>query len=160
MGKVILLVEDDASDEKLTLRAFRKLDASSEFVVAHDGAEALDYLEGSGRYAANPRPLPAMVLLDLKLPRVDGLEVLRRIRANPKTRNLPVAILTGSNAGEDRARSFSFGATAYVRKPVDFNEFIEAADALWRLWQVLDDAPQAIEPEPGAPVRPLKPCPS
>jgi two-component system response regulator len=157
MRKVILLVEDDVSDEKLTLRAFRKLDTSSEFVVAHDGAEALDYLEGTGRYAADPRPLPAMVLLDLKLPRVDGLEVLRRIRASPRTRNLPVAILTGSNEGEDRVRSFSFGATAYVRKPVDFNEFIEAADALWRLWQVLD-GPVANEPE--APVRPLKPCPS
>jgi two-component system response regulator len=159
MRKVILLVEDDASDEKLTLRAFRKLDVSSEFVVAHDGAEALEYLEGTGRYAGSPKPLPAMVLLDLKLPRVDGLEVLRRIRANPRTRNLPVAILTGSNEGEDRARSFSFGATAYVRKPVDFDEFIEAADALWRLWQVLDK-PAAMEPEEPV-IRPLiKPCPS
>jgi two-component system response regulator len=144
MRKVILLVEDNPSDEKLTLRAFRKLDASSEFVVARDGAEALEYLEGTGRYAPGPQPLPALVLLDLKLPRIDGLEVLRRIRTNERTRKLPVVILTGSNEGEDRARSYSFGATAYVRKPVNFNEFIESADALWQLYQLLN-RPQAPE---------------
>jgi two-component system response regulator len=144
MRKVILLVEDNPSDEKLTLRAFRKVDASSEFVVARDGAEALEYLEGTGRYALNPQPLPALVLLDLKLPRIDGLEVLRRIRSNERSRKLPVVILTGSNEGEDRARSYSFGATAYVRKPVNFNEFIESADALWQLYQLLNQ-PQSCE---------------
>jgi two-component system response regulator len=139
MRKVILLVEDNSGDEQLTMRAFRKLDSTSEFVVARDGVEALEYLEGTGRYAADRRPLPALVLLDLNLPRVDGLEVLRRIRTTERTRRLPVVILTASAQGEDRARSFSLGATAYVRKPVDFNEFIESADTLWQLWQVLNE---------------------
>jgi two-component system, response regulator len=139
MKKVILLVEDNPSDEKLMLRAFRKLDAASEFVVARDGEEALEYLEGTGPHAANPPPLPALVLLDLKLPRIGGLEVLRRIRAGERTRYVPVVILTGSNEGEDRTRSFAFGATAYIHKPVDFNEFVESADALWQLWRLLNE---------------------
>jgi CheY-like chemotaxis protein len=139
MRKVILVVEDNPGDEKLTMRAFRKLDTSSEFVVARDGQQALDFLEGKGAYAAASQSLPALVILDLNLPRMNGLEVLRRLRANERTRALPVVILTGSNDPEDRARSYAAGATAYVRKPVDFNEFIEAADALWKVWQSLGD---------------------
>jgi two-component system response regulator len=138
MRKVILLVEDNPSDQHLTLRAFSKLDTSSEFVVAHDGEEALEYLNGTGRHAASPPPLPALVLLDLTLPRIDGLEVLKRIRAGERTRRLPVVIFTGSQQGADRSKSYAFGATAYVHKPVDFDEFIEAADTLWRLWQQLE----------------------
>jgi two-component system response regulator len=138
MRKVILLVEDNPSDQHLTLRAFSKLDTSSEFVVAHDGEEALEYLNGTGRHAANPPQLPALVLLDLTLPRIDGLEVLKRIRAGERTRRLPVVIFTGSQQGADRSKSYAFGATAYVHKPVDFDEFIEAADTLWRLWQQLE----------------------
>jgi two-component system response regulator len=149
MRKVILLVEDNPNDEQLTLRAFRKLDVSSDFVVARDGAEAMEYLEGTGRYASGARPLPALVLLDLKLPRVDGLEVLRRIRAGHRTRHVPVVVFTGSSQGEDRARSYAFGATAYVHKPVDFNEFVEAANALWKVWKLLNEPPA-----------PEKPCPS
>lgn len=145
MGKVILLVEDNPQDEHLTLRAFRKL-TTSEFVVAHDGAEALDYVNGTGRYAERPPGLPALVLLDLKLPRLDGLEVLKRIRGNERTRRLPVVIFSGSSAGEDKVRSYAFGATAYVQKPVSFDEFIEAAEALWRLWQELESrGPMAEE---------------
>jgi two-component system response regulator len=144
MGKVILLVEDNPSDQHLTLRAFSKLDTSSEFVVAHDGEEALEYLSGTGRHAVNPPPLPALVLLDLTLPRMDGIEVLKRIRAAEATRKLPVVIFTGSREGDDRNRSYAFGATAYVHKPADFDEFIEAADTLWRLWQQLEvSAPTA-----------------
>jgi CheY-like chemotaxis protein len=137
---VILLVEDDPTDQHLTLRAFRELAVSSEFVVVHDGAEALEYLDGTGRYAADAPALPALVLLDLKLPLMDGIEVLKRIRARQRLRHLPVAIFTGSTDGDDRMRSYAFGATAYVRKPMDFDEFIEAADTLWRLWQQLDGA--------------------
>jgi two-component system response regulator len=149
MGKVILLVEDNPADEHLTLRAFRKL-TPTDFVVAHDGAEALDYLNGSGRYAARPPELPAMVLLDLTLPRIDGLEVLKRIRANERTRRLPVVIFSGSSAGEDKVRSYAFGATAYVQKPVSFDEFVEAAEALWRLWQQLEAGVPIAEEQCGS----------
>jgi two-component system response regulator len=149
MGKVILLVEDNPQDEHLMLRAFRNLTAS-EFVVAHDGAEALDYINGTGQYATRPPGLPALVLLDLTLPRIDGLEVLKRIRASERTRKLPVVIFSGSSAGEDKVRSYAFGATAYVQKPVSFDEFVEAAEALWRLWQQLEAGTPIAEEKCGS----------
>jgi len=149
MGKVILLVEDNPQDEHLMLRAFRKL-TPSEFVVAHDGAEALDYINGTGQYAQRRPGLPSLVLLDLRLPRIDGLEVLKRIRASERTRKLPVVIFSGSSAGEDKVRSYAFGATAYVQKPVSFDEFVEAAEALWRLWQQLESGTSMGEEKCGS----------
>jgi two-component system, response regulator len=139
MSNVILLVEDNASDEKLTLLAFRNCGVSNEMVVARDGAAALDYLFAKGSDAGrDPTILPAVVLLDLKLPKVDGLEVLRRIRADERTKLLPVCILTASKEDEDVLRSFSLGANAYVRKPVAFAEFAEAAKTLGLFWLLLN----------------------
>lgn len=142
MSNTILLVEDNPTDEKLTLRAFKKCNVANEVVVVRDGAEALDYLFGSGKYAGpNAPPLPTVTLLDLKLPRVDGLEVLRRIRANERTRLLPVVVLTASKEDEDVIRSYALGANAYVRKPVDFAQFVEAANTLGVFWLVLNQPP-------------------
>jgi two-component system response regulator len=138
MGKVILLVEDNASDEKLTLLAFKTCGVSNEIVVARDGAAALDYLLGSG---ADTAARPAIVLLDLKLPKVDGLEVLKRIRADERTKLLPVIVLTASKEDEDVLRSYSLGANAYVRKPVEFSEFAEAAKTLGLFWLLLNETP-------------------
>lgn len=135
MTKLILLVEDNASDEKLALLAFKKCGVPNEIVVARDGADALDYLFATGKYQdRDPLARPAVILLDLKLPRVSGLEVLRRIRADPETRLLPVVVLTASREDEDLIRSYSLGANAYLRKPVDFVEFSEAAKALGAFW--------------------------
>jgi CheY-like chemotaxis protein len=139
MPKVILLVEDNASDEKLTLLAFKKCSVANEIIVARDGAEALDYLFGTGKFAGIETRLPAVVLLDLKLPRVDGLEVLRRIRDAEVTKHLPVVVLTASKEEEDIARSYSLGANAYVRKPVEFSEFAEAAKTLGLFWLLLNE---------------------
>ena len=135
--KVILLVEDNASDEKLTLLAFKKCGISNDIVVARDGAAALDFLFAAG--AHEDRLLPTVVLLDLKLPKVDGLEVLRRLRADERTRSLPVVVLTSSKEAEDIGRSYSFGANAYVRKPVDFGEFATAAKTLGLFWLLLNE---------------------
>src|SRR5919199_666926 len=122
----ILLVEDNPRDEKLTLRAFAKNNIGNQVVVARDGVEAIDYLFGTGAYAGrNPADLPQVVLLDLKLPKVDGLEVLRRIRADARTRVLPVVILTSSDEEQDLWESYQLGANSYVRKPIDFNQFVE-----------------------------------
>ena len=144
MNKHILLVEDNRSDEKLTLRAFRQCGVANEIVVVRDGAEALEYLfcEGahSGRDAANR---PAVVLLDLSLPKVDGHQVLRRLRADERTCLLPVVILTSSREDEDIVRSYTFGANAYVRKPLGFLEFTEAAKALGMFWLLLNERPPA-----------------
>jgi two-component system response regulator len=146
MNKVLLLVEDSSTDEKLTLRAFKKHNLGNEVVVARDGAEALDYLFGTGTYAPNPPdPLPALILLDLKLPRIEGLEVLRRIRADERTRLVPVVVLTSSAQEEDLIQSYSLGANAYVRKPVDFTEFIEAARILGMFWMLLNNPPPRSE---------------
>lgn len=138
MSKTILLVEDNASDEKLTILAFKKCNVANEIVVARDGADALDYLFAAGKHAdRDAGDLPTVVLLDLRLPRIDGHEVLRRIRADERTRFLPVVILTASKEDEDVVRGYACGANAYVRKPVDFTEFVEAAKALglfWLLW--------------------------
>ena len=142
MTKVILLVEDNASDEKLTALAFKKCGVSNEMVVVRDGAAALDYLFGTGKYAGrDPDVLPSVVLLDLKLPKVDGLEVLRRTRADERTRFLPVVVLTASREEEDVLRSYSLGANAYVRKPVVFAEFAEAAKTLGLFWLLMNEPP-------------------
>jgi two-component system response regulator len=141
--KCILLVEDNPDDEALTLRALRKHNILNEVVVAHDGVEALDYLFATGAWAArDPRLLPQVVLLDLKLPRIDGLEVLRRIRADERTRLLPVVILTSSNEEQDRIRGYGLGCNSYVRKPVNFDEFVEAVKQLGLYWLVLNEPPE------------------
>jgi two-component system response regulator len=142
--KVILLVEDNADDEALTLRALQKNNIKNEVVVAHDGAEAFDYLFGTGKYAGrNPDLMPQVVLLDLKLPKVEGLEVLRRIRADKRTKRLPVVILTSSVEEQDRITGYDLGANSYVRKPVDFAQFTEAARQLGLYWLVLNEPPPA-----------------
>lgn len=140
----ILLVEDSSSDEKLALLALRRCGVPTEVTVVRDGAEALDYLFWRGRYADRPRALPALVLLDLKLPRVNGLEVLQQVRANPTTRHLPVVILTASKEEEDVGRSYSLGANAYLRKPVDFAEFSDAAKIIGQFWLVLNELDPAV----------------
>jgi len=144
MSKIILLVEDNPSDEKLTLRGFRNCGIANDVIVARDGAEALDYLHGTGKYAGRDvSQLPALVLLDLSLPRISGLEVLQRIRADERTKLVRVVMLTGSKEQEDVLRSYSFGASAYVRKPVDFTEFAEAAKALGLFWLLMNEVPPA-----------------
>jgi two-component system response regulator len=141
MSKVILLVEDNASDEKLTVLAFKKSGVSNEVFVVRDGAAALDYLFGTGAHAGRDvGELPAVVLLDLNLPKVDGLEVLRRIRGDERTKFIPVVVLTSSKEDEDVLRSYSLGANAYVRKPVEFVAFLEAAKTLGLFWLLLNEA--------------------
>ena len=139
---MILLVEDNPDDEALTLRALKKNNIKNEVVLAHDGAEALEYLFATGKYAGrNTNVLPQVVLLDLKLPKIDGLEVLRRLRADQRTRLLPVVILTSSNEEQDRIDGYGLGANSYVRKPVDFSQFLDAARQLGLYWLVLNEAP-------------------
>jgi len=141
-NNVILLVEDNADDEKLTLRALKKNNISNDVVVARNGVEALDYLFGTGAYAGrNLTTMPQVVLLDLKLPKLDGLGVLRHIRADERTKLLPVVILTSSNEERDRVEGYGLGANSYVRKPVDFSQFSEAARQLGLYWLVLNQAP-------------------
>lgn len=140
--KVILLVEDNPDDEALTLRAFRKNNIHNKVVVARDGVEALDYLFGSGAHSQrDTTDLPQVVLLDLKLPKVDGLEVLRRIRADERTKLLPVVILTSSREDQDVINGYRLGANSYVRKPVSFDEFLEAARSLGLYWLLLNQPP-------------------
>ena len=141
-SKAILLVDDNAQDEELTIRALRKSNIMNKVVVARDGVEALDYLLSAGGSAGRPpHAMPQLVLLDLKLPRVDGLEVLRRLRADPRTHLLPVVILTSSKEERDLVSSYSLGANSYVRKPVDFAEFTEAIRQLGLYWLILNEAP-------------------
>jgi CheY-like chemotaxis protein len=144
MTKLILLVEDNASDEKLALLAFKRTGVACDIIVARDGADALDYVFATGKYLErDPTAMPAVILLDLQLPRVNGLEVLRRIRAAPETRLLPVVVLTASREDEDLLRCYSLGANAYLRKPIDFSEFSEAAKALAVFWLRFNElAPQ------------------
>jgi two-component system response regulator len=137
MKNLILLVEDNTSDEKLTLLAFRNCGVANEFAVARDGAAALDYLFASAD--GDGSAFPAVVLLDLKLPKIDGLDVLRRIRADERTKLLPVVVLTASREDEDVMRSYSLGANAYVRKPVAFAEFAQAARTLGLFWLLLNE---------------------
>lgn len=136
--KTILLVEDNPDDEELTLLAFQKNNFSNEIIVAHDGAEALEILFGDD---ASSRPLPFLILLDLKLPKVDGLEVLRRIRSHERTKFLPVVILTSSKEEKDLVASYSLGCNSYIRKPVSFPDFIEAARQLDLYWLLLNENP-------------------
>ena len=138
--KPILLVEDNPDDELLTRRAFKKNNIMNELVVAHDGVEALDYLFGTGAYVGkDTRELPQVVLLDLNLPRIGGLDVLRRIRADERTKVLPVVVLTSSKEDEDIVRSYALGANSFVRKPVEFDEFIQAIKTLGLYWLILNE---------------------
>jgi two-component system, response regulator len=137
-NKVILLVEDNPRDEALTLRALKKSNIINDVVVARDGVEALDYFFGTGKHADDPPMMPQLVLLDLKLPRVDGLEVLRRIRGDEHTRRLPVVVFTSSSEEEDMIKSYDLGANSYVRKPVESEEFSEATRQLGLYWLVLN----------------------
>jgi two-component system response regulator len=143
-SKTILLVEDNADDEALTFRALMKNNIGSQLVVARDGAEALDYLFATGQYSGRDMNLvPQVVLLDLNLPKVSGLEVLRQLRANERTKHLPVVILTSSNEEQDRLHGYENGANSYVRKPVDFNQFIESVRQLGLYWLILNELPPA-----------------
>jgi two-component system, response regulator len=138
--KAILLVEDNPDDIALTIRAFRKSNIMNEIVQAHDGSEALDYLFGQGQWTGRDLSImPTLILLDLKMPKVDGLEVLRRLRANEQTRLLPVVILTTSKEDQDIIDGYALGANSYVRKPVDFNQFVEAVRQLGLYWFVLNE---------------------
>jgi len=143
MGKkVILLVEDNPDDELLAIRALKKNNIMNEVVVARDGVEALDYLFGTGAYAGRDMSvMPQVVLLDLKLPKIDGLEVLRRLRDDERTKLLPVVILTSSKEELDLTTSYSLGANSYIRKPVDFVQFTEAIKQLGLYWLVLNESP-------------------
>jgi two-component system response regulator len=143
----VLLVEDNDDDVQLTLRAFRKHHLANELHVVTDGQQALDFLFARGAYETrDPNDLPHVVLLDLKLPKLDGLEVLRHIRENPRTRFLPVVVLTSSNEERDLVESYRLGANSYVRKPVDFDQFTIAAQQLGLYWMVLNIAPQQHTP--------------
>ena len=139
---VILLVEDNAKDEALTLRALKRAGISNGVTVMRDGAEALDYLFGTGAYVGRgAAAMPTVVLLDLNLPKIGGLEVMKRIRANPETKRLPVVILTSSDEDEDRLRGYEAGANSYVRKPVDFLQFVESVRQLGLYWLVINEQP-------------------
>jgi len=141
-NKVILLVEDNPDDVKLTLRALKKSNILNEVAVAQDGVEALDYLFGTGKHAGrDTRVMPQLVLLDLKMPKMDGLEVLQRLRGDEKTKLLPVVVLTTSSEDKDRIESYKLGANSYVRKPVDFDQFVDAVRQLGLYWLVLNEAP-------------------
>ena len=138
--KMILLVEDNPDDEALTLRALKKNNIGNKVVVVRDGVEALDFLFCMGAYAErDPQNKPQVILLDIKLPKMDGLEVLRRIRAEESTRLLPVVILTSSKEEQDLIKGYSLGANSYVRKPVDFNQFVDSVRKLGLYWLVLNE---------------------
>ncbi len=141
-NRVILLVEDNPDDIELTLLSLKQHNISNEVVVTRDGAEALDYLFTTGAYANRDKStMPAVVLLDLKLPKIDGLEVLRRLRADERTKLLPVVILTSSREEQDILNGYKLGANSYVRKPVDFNQFSEAVKQLGLYWLLLNEPP-------------------
>jgi two-component system response regulator len=142
MEKTILLVEDNANDEELTLRALRKSNIANEVFVARDGQEAVDFLFGTGQHAGRePLKMPAVVLLDLKLPKLNGIDVLQRIRADPRTRLIPVVVLTSSSEDEDMLRSYQSGANSYVRKPIEFSAFAHAVTQLGMYWMLINQAP-------------------
>jgi len=138
----IVLVEDNPNDVELTLRAFARNKIANEIVVCRDGAEALDYLHGTGKHAGrDASDAPALVLLDIKLPKVDGFEVLRRVRGDPRTRLVPVVILTSSAEEQDRIAGYDLGANSYVRKPVDFGQFVDAVRELSVYWLMVNQPP-------------------
>lgn len=140
--KIILLVEDNPDDELLAIRALEKNNIMNEVVVARDGAEALDYLFGTGAYTGRDMSvMPQIILLDLKLPKIDGLEVLRRLRNNERTKLLPVVVLTSSREDRDLTECYSLGANSYIRKPVNFAQFTEAIRQLGLYWLVLNESP-------------------
>jgi two-component system response regulator len=141
-ANTILLVEDNADDEELTLRAFKKSKVLNQVEVVRDGVEALDYLFATGTYAdRDPKAMPSVILLDLKLPKLGGLDVLRRVRADERTRRIPVVVLTSSNEEKDILSSYGLGANSFVRKPVDFAQFMEAAQQLGLYWLVTNEPP-------------------
>ncbi|MCX7045670.1 MAG: response regulator [Candidatus Sumerlaeota bacterium] len=140
-GKAILLVEDNPDDEVLAMRALKKSDRAQDVIVAHDGLEALKYLCGDSASGEPPKPLPQVVLLDIKLPKIDGLETLRRIRSHERTHLLPVVILTSSHEDRDRLECYRIGANSYIRKPVDFVQFTEAVRQIGVYWLSLNEAP-------------------
>jgi len=143
--KVILLVEDNPDDAALTLRAFRKSNVLDQVVLARDGVEALDYLFATGSHAGrDPRAIPQLMLLDLKLPRMDGLEVLRRMRADERTRLVPVVILTSSREQQDMIDGYGLGANSYVQKPVDFARFVQAVEQIKLYWLMLNELPEMV----------------
>ncbi len=143
--RTILLVEDNPDDVELTLRALKQHNVSNEISVVRDGAEALDYLFATGTYAGrDTSALPAVVILDLKLPKVDGLEVLQRLRADERTKFVPVVILTSSKEEKDMVNGYKFGANSYVQKPVDFTQFVEAARQLGLYWLVINEPPPQL----------------
>jgi len=137
----ILIVEDNPDDEALVLRTLNKINVKNGIRVVRDGAEALEYLFRTGQYADRQSPRPIVVLLDIKLPKVDGLEVLRRVRADKRTKTLPVVILTSSDEQEDKVRGYDLGCNSYVRKPVKFDEFAEAVKSLGLYWLLLNEPP-------------------
>ncbi|MGH7855110.1 MAG: response regulator [Candidatus Binatia bacterium] len=139
--KVILLVEDNPDDEELTLRALKKNNIQNDVIVARDGVEALDFLFGTGSFTGrDASKMPSVTLLDLKLPKIDGLEVLKRIRADERTKLLPVVILTSSKEEQDLINGYALGANSYIRKPVDFSQFIEAVRQLGLYWLLLNES--------------------
>jgi two-component system response regulator len=146
-GGMILLIEDNKTDEDLTVRAFKKNNLQNELKIVRDGAEALSFLFGTDQYAGRDLSvMPHLTLLDLKLPKIDGLEVLRRIRGDPRTHLLPVVILTSSQEEQDLVKSYSLGANSYVRKPVDFTEFVGAVTQLGCYWLLLNQiAPKSTK---------------
>jgi len=149
--KVILLVEDHPDDEELTMRALAKNNIKNEVVVARDGVQALEYLFGTGAYAGRDlTQMPQIILLDLKLPKIDGLEVLRRFRADDRTKFLPVVVLTSSKEEQDIVKSYQLGANSYVRKPVDFMEFTTAVQQLGLYWLILNESAPEDRPFCGA----------
>jgi len=139
--KIILLVEDNPDDELLTLRALKKSKIANKVVITRDGAEALDYLFATGEYADREPEMPELILLDLHLPKLDGLEVLRRLRTEERTKLLPVVVLTTSDQERDITQSYDLGANSYIRKPVDFRQFTEAVQQLGLYWLVLNEGP-------------------
>ncbi len=139
--KIILLADDNPDDVKMTLRAFRKANISNEVAVARDGVEALDYLFGTGQYDGGDTGMPQVMLLDLNMPKLGGIEVLARIRSDERTKLLPVVVLTTSGQDEDRIESYRLGANSYVRKPVDFDQFAKAVRQIGIYWLYLNEAP-------------------
>jgi two-component system response regulator len=138
-GRFILLVEDNRDDEELTLRALEKHRLANDIEIARDGKEAVDFLFGEGRHAGRDlQRMPALVLLDLKLPKLDGIDVLRRLRADPRTKLIPVVVMTSSTEENDVLRSYEFGANSYVQKPVEFSPFVDAVAQLGLYWMVVN----------------------